>query len=582
MSGAFEAVSFPSESERPRFMVLDDWAQMGERKFRPGVYWCSTHVKQDVVTLVETWFCSPIHVDAVVSDERGDNYGRLLRLETTLGAWREWSMPMALLSGGCDELRAALLAMGAEVNAGPRQRHLLPAYIQSQHPKRRMRCAAQTGWCGTSFVLPDAVIGPDAGGVVFQSAEHGSAEYTQCGTLPDWQESIASKAPGNPLLLLALSAAFAGPMLARCNAESGGLHFVGDSSVGKTTLIEAACSVWGGPSYRRSWRTTSNGLEGAAALFNDSLLALDEISECDPREVGAIVYALGNGRGKQRASRTGAARHVTRWRCMVLSSGERTIETAMREGGRKAKAGQSVRLLDLPAARAYGAFDDLHGTLSAAAFSDGLKRAATRHHGTAGRAFLERLARDNRDFCSMLEIVRELPLFATDGAEGQERRSAARFALIGLSGELATEYGIVPWREGDAIQAAATAFGLWRSLRGKGNDERRQIAEQLSDFLTRHGDARFSNVDATNDVAIRDRAGWWHDTPEGREYLLTSEGMREALHGFDLKRALDVLEELGSLTPGSGGKRSIPIRINGRLMRLYQIDPNKLGGEHDA
>ena len=36
-------------------------------------------------------------------------------------------------------------------------------------------------------------------------------------------------------------------------------------------------------------------MEGAAALFNDCLLALDEISECDPREVGAIVYALGEG-----------------------------------------------------------------------------------------------------------------------------------------------------------------------------------------------------------------------------------------------------------------------------------------------
>ena len=64
---------------------------------------------------------------------------------------------------------------------------------------------------------------------------------------------------------------------------------------------------------------SANGMEGAAALFNDCLLALDEISECDPKEVGAIVYALGNGRGKQRASRTGSARGVVRWRCFVLS-----------------------------------------------------------------------------------------------------------------------------------------------------------------------------------------------------------------------------------------------------------------------
>ena len=116
-------------------------------------------------------------------------------------------------------------------------------------------------------------------------------------------------------------------------------------------MIEAACATWGGPNFRRSWRATANGMEGAAALFNDGLLALDEISECDPREVGAIVYALGNGRGKQRASRSGNARGVTRWRCVVLSSGERTIATAMQEGGYRAKAGQAVRLLDIPAAR---------------------------------------------------------------------------------------------------------------------------------------------------------------------------------------------------------------------------------------
>jgi putative DNA primase/helicase len=50
----------------------------------------------------------------------------------------------------------------------------------------------------------------------------------------------------NPLLTLALSASFAGPMLDKCNAEGGGVHFVGDSSTGKTTLLEAGCSIWGG------------------------------------------------------------------------------------------------------------------------------------------------------------------------------------------------------------------------------------------------------------------------------------------------------------------------------------------------
>ena len=271
-------------------------------------------------------------------------------------------------------------------------------------------------------------------------------------------------AVGNPLLVLALSASFAGPMLSRCNSEGGGIHYVGDSSTGKTTAIEAACATWGGPSYRRSWRATANGMEGAAALFNDCLLALDEISECDPREVGAIVYALGNGLGKQRAGRTGNARAVTRWRCFVLSSGERTVATTMLEGGSRAKAGQAVRLLDIPSARSFGAWDTLHGMPSGTAFSDALKRAAATHHGHAGRAFLEKLTRDTRDFGALLERFKGLADFSADGAEGQDKRAAGRFALLALAGEAATEYGLTSWPEGEATTAAAEGFRVWRGL----------------------------------------------------------------------------------------------------------------------
>lgn len=582
---AGDSSPFPGEEERPCYVVLDDWAEWQGRKYRPGVYHCGmTEVKKDAPAMpFETWFCSPLYVDAVTFDGQANNFGRLLRFKNSLGRWREWAMPMELLGGSGEELRRELLAMGVELDPF-KARQMLPGYLQREHPKRRMHCALQVGWAGKSFVLPDQVIGPDAAGVIFQSGERGHEEHTQAGTLEDWREGIAAKASGNPLLLLALSAGFAGPMLARCNAEGGGIHFVGDSSTGKTTAIEAACSIWGGPNYRRSWRATANGMEGAAALFNDCLLALDEISECDPREVGAIVYALGNGRGKQRASRSGAARGVVRWRCFVLSSGERTIGTTMQEGGHRAKAGQSVRLLDIPASRAFGAWDTLNGAPSAAAFSDAIKRVAVQHHGHAGRAFLEKLTRDGRDFCTMLEEFKALPLFAAEGGEGQDKRAAGRFALIGLAGELATEYGLTGWREGEAIHAAAEGFKLWRSMRGKGNDERRQIAERVSGFIERHGDGRFSDADASGEAQVRDRAGWWRGIGDGREYLFTADGMREALKGFDFKRALDVLQEFGALAaPGANGERARFYRVGGRGVKLYPINPDKLaGGDHGA
>lgn len=567
----------PDAAARPAFRVFDDWQEHNEAKFRPGVWHFG--IGQDGHP-TQAWVCSPLHIEAVTTDGQDNHFGRLLRFQNTLQRWRAWAMPMELLRGAGDDLRGELLAMGVEIDPSPKARNLLATYLQTQPPKRRMRCALQVGWCDESFVLPDTVIGPGAQDVIFQSGEHGHDEHTQAGTQTGWQAHIAARALDNPLLLLALSAAFAGPLLARCNAEGGGLHFVGDSSTGKTTLLEAACSVWGGPNYRRSWRATANGMEGAAALFNDCLLALDEISECDPREVGAMVYTLGNGRGKQRAGRTGSARTLTRWRCFVLSSGERTIATTMQEGGHRAKAGQSVRLLDIPAARTFGAWDTLHDLPSGTAFSDAIKRATTRHHGHTGRAFLEQLTRDRRDFCARLERVKGFAQFAATGSEGQDKRSAGRFALLALAGEVATEYGLTGWPKGAAVQAAAVGLRAWRSLRGRGNDERRQILERVSGFIDRHGDARFSRMDASDPSSIRDRVGWWQDAPSGRIYLFTAEGLREALKGFDFHRALDALQEAGALpAPGADGKRAKFYRIDRRGVKLYPIHADKLGGD---
>lgn len=578
----------PNESDRPRFVVIDEWHTDGAAKYRPGVWHFGVKPARGEApaTLTQQWVCSPLHLDAVTTDAHSGNYGRLLRIKTTLGKWVVWAMPMMMLSGDCAELRGELLSMGVEID--PYKRSMLSEYLQYRAPDRRIECALQTGWAGTdyrAFVLPDSVIGPRASGVAYQSGERGSDEYATAGTLTGWQSGISQLAEGNPLLVLGICAAFAGPVLARCGQESGGIHFIGDSSTGKTTIIEAACSVWGGSGFRRSWRTTGNGLEGAAALFNDSLLALDEISECDPRQVGEVVYMLGNGRGKQRASRTGSARSVARWRSSVLSTGERSISTTMTEGGHRIKAGQAVRLLDVPAQRTYGAWDKLHHHDSGTEFSDAIKRAAMTDYGHAGRAFLEKLTRDHDgNFSEALDAMKALPELQSPGDEGQAKRAAARFAVMALAGELATSYGITGWAEGEAIQAAGVGFAAWLTLRGAdlGNAERHQIVERITGFIERHGDSRFSDADSDDPqraVMVRDRAGWWRSVAGERIYLFNADGMREALKGFDFNRALDALQQAGVIDkPGADGKRAKPFRIQCQVVKLYSVQPTRNEG----
>lgn len=574
----------PDETQRPAFVVFDDAHEEAGYRYAPGVWHFGLKAGKGNTPpmLTQAWVCSPLHVDAVTTDATDGSYGRLLRFKSARGKWKTWAMPMEMLAGDGTDLRARLLNQGVHIDLHARNQ--LPVYLQRTTPKRHLQCVLHTGWSDTSrraFVLPDAVVGPKAAGVVYQSEERDNGEYRTGGTLQGWQTGVAAVAVGNPMLVLALCTAFAGPLLALCHAESGGPHYVGGSSTGKTSLLEAACSTWGPPdAYKRSWRATSNGLEAAAAMFNDSMLALDEISECDPKAVGEVVYMLGNGRGKARASRAGGARHVARWRCSLISTGERGIGTSMAEGGYRIKAGQEVRVFDVPCERTYGAWDNLHHHASGVAFSNALKREAATHHGHAGRAFLEHLSRDDTDMGEALHVVRNCPEFHTDG-EGQEQRVAGRFALLALAGEVASRYGVTGWQPGEAIRAAGVAFAAWRNQRSASNGanaEHGQVVEAVTAFIERHGDSRFSNADAHDEqraALIRDRAGYWRDTNGQRAYLFNAAGMREALKGFDFERAMTMLEHAGlTPPPGKDGKRSRGIKVAGKLFRAYAVWPD--------
>jgi putative DNA primase/helicase len=555
------------EVERPAFAVHDQRTGFGPA----GLWWHGIKDEEEI----DQWVCSPLHADAMTCSEADTEHGLLLRFRNAAGRWREWSMPMALLKGSGEELRGELLALGVRID--PASHRLLNAYLMSRYPERRVLAATATGWhmAGKTFVLPNRIIG--TGDVRFQSEHAQHDEFVTAGTLDGWRADIAARCIGNPMMTLAVSAALAGPLLAKVHRTSGGFHLVGDSSTGKSTALAAGASVWGGGGFIRTWRATSNGLEGIASALNDTALILDEISEADPRELGAVIYAIGNGTGKSRANRSGGTRAVRRWRVMLLSSGERTIGATMLEGGRRAKAGQEARLLDIPCARRYGLFDDLRGMANGRALSDAIRTAAAVHYGHAGPAFVERLiADDSGDLGELLAAIQSQEAFAsTSSLEG---RAAGAFALVALAGELATSYGLTGWPEDEALESAAMAYQAWREHRGTGHTETRQILEAVEDFIAKHSDARFSHVLAgETGPLIRDRAGWYRDDSDGRRvYLFTAGGLREATAGFDFKRVLDALDAAGWIAERDEGRRYKTTKLQGRTQHPYAIAPKEV------
>lgn len=497
--------------------------------------------------------CGPFEVVAESRPEAGDEWGLLLRWQDRDGTSHEWIMPRRLLAGEAVAVRERLAACGLDVSASEGARRALVQFLAAVKVAQRVRTVPRTGWfrpAGRSqvFVLPGRTIGSTSGEVVRLDLDPPPSVYIARGALDGWRAAVAALCIGNSRLVFGVSCAFAAPLLHLAGDEGGGINLRGESSNGKTTIIDAAASVWGPPSktgpdaFVRPWRATSNALESTAAAHNHAVLPMDEMGQADPKELGETLYMLANGSGKERARAGGGNRRGTTWLTLVLSSSEESAGSLTAQAGRRIKAGQEVRLLDVPAVvpGGFGCFDTLHGEADGSGFAQAMRRAVVAEHGTAAPAFLEFLAARlaaKPDFAADVLAARVRAWTAAhvpNGADGQVHRAARRLALVAVAGELATEGGITAWPEGEAERAAATIFRDWLAERGgTGSREDHHLFAALRRFIAAHGSARFETVkDAAEEadegaqveppllegVRIIQRAGWrWQEATETGE-----------------------------------------------------------------
>ena len=160
-----------------------------------------------------------------------------------------------MMAGDGAEYRRELLRHGFILAPGKTAREQLEIYLAMWRPKRRVRCVGKVGWHGPRFVLPDRTFGPGGETVVLQADR--PAKFAVAGSFAEWKRLVAAPAAGNSRLAFALSASFAGPLLHRCRQESGGFHFKGGSSIGKTSILHAARSTWGCDAWLAGGRRTT-------------------------------------------------------------------------------------------------------------------------------------------------------------------------------------------------------------------------------------------------------------------------------------------------------------------------------------
>lgn len=232
--------------------------------------------------------------------------------------------------------------------------------------------------------IPEEGFSPYVDGLIFDgdaNFRHIFGAVQRHGSREAWYALARDIRRGNVMARVVLAASFASVLVQPCGALPFFVHlWGGESGTGKTVALMLAASVWGNPEpgrYIQTFNSTVVGREKLAAFLNHLPLCVDELQLArDARgRVMFDVYALAEGVGRTRGTKTGGVDQTPTWANCILTTGETPIT------GNGSGAGAINRVIEMECRAAEKIIEDGH------AVSNTVKR----HYGFAGRAFVQML-----------------------------------------------------------------------------------------------------------------------------------------------------------------------------------------------
>ena len=498
----------------------------------------------------------------------GDGYAILFEFLDLSGEVKSTVCEMAELASGSGFARR-LTGLGFPIHISVKEfLEFLREWTARSQPLLGWRLD-RAGWvslpeCDRIFVQPDGrVVAKDVDAVPDLALLHASP-LLRAGSVQGWSSGVAAYAEGNPLLMAALSASFAGPLLDLMRMETVGLNFYGGPGSGKSLLLQSAQSAWDSPASTTFWSQLPGQLKDLKARRNDGLMTIEAFNtHPSSKEMNALASFATDSSFENRE---------TGHRLVILMSSEAPRDEIFRHKRHPQAEALKVRFLDIPVdGGVHGAFDDLHGYPDAASFVTALRDEIRGHHGHAAGVFIEWLVQNRECAEKMLHrdmdrfVMQELEL-RQESSTGHLAQQLKRLGLIGAAGELAIRAGVVPWKENAAMKAAhdIAAFCQTAEQQKSGDPAHRILIKAIKTHRWKLGWLGGTPVEK------EDQTGWQDD----QFYYLTGHMLEDARSCH-----LDALKEAGILRAG-GEKRSYQARMDktqhsGRP-RVYRISKRAL------
>ena len=392
----------------------------------------------------------------------------LVRLVDTEGKLVERTIDRDVLMNQ-GRIIGALGPMGACVstdNAKDLVRYLTDCERRLGRTRPRRRSVTHLGWADRPLGAFMPYVEPQ-GNMRFNPSGDGAVKAKPFlqpkGTLDEWVAGMAPARKASMAFRCVLAACFASPLVAVVDVQTFIVYLWGRSRSGKTPTLKAAGSVWGDPSegvegYFRTFADTPKSIVRAATLLHDMPVIIDELQskgsagggQAGKRQaVEDLLYSLSIGHERGALNSDRSMMRTGSWRSLTIATGEIPIV------GDSTQQGAANRTLELNAEP----FGDTRAAKR-------MHRLVKEQHGTAGRAFIDALRRNPREFyddgfSAMLDAVGEV-------AGGHPQ--ADNVALVAFADALAEFYVFSPGKDWDACLAGGMELAGWALGNATGQD----------------------------------------------------------------------------------------------------------------
>jgi len=378
---------------------------------------------------------------------------------------------------------------GALLPPKEKVRHYLEA-VAAQKCPRELIYAERTGWTedGKVFVFVDGASGPntkDIRGInLADLPSDETGRVSRKGSVESWKSNVAANAAFSSLFIFGGCVAFAAPLLKPAQETSFAICLSADTRTGKTkaTVIGSSIIGVGTPENLIKWLITDARLDERLPEHNDSIFPIDDFQALEDQDgryerIQSLSYRVAGGAGKAR-SKAYTTRHGmgnVRWRCIALTSSEKSIKELAKLAGHTRRGGDAVRLIDVPALLDGEGhiFDRLPSDLNgkslpkwkADKFAE-LESACSASHGVVFPEYIKYLIAQGERLASRVKRLRDkFTEYVADAYDDDQTRDIARkFALLYAGGILARGAKLVDWDEETILTSVAKFYVAAREL----------------------------------------------------------------------------------------------------------------------